>query len=386
MICILTENELARNHGTGAQILQMMEGCKFHHFHWHIGPGRKSEVRESLLLVDWLPNVFGLRGIVRRLRRLTGMNWWHGNQINRLMLQSYLRWHGLKFDVAYVVVARETDAARALSIVKALGVRYVVDLMDVMEDNGLDPVAMPAMRELLTGAHGHISLLPSITREMQKFVNAPIQEIPPGKPLTKHIASPPANGERVRIIISGRPYVGGCRLLATALKDIEETCRAVEIIYIGPHYQDLPSELKPHCRDAGFVANDSDYQEFLAGTHLAYLSGPDTNDMHGRWSFPSRTVDYLMAGLPVLACVPEGSSTEEVLKPIAPGGVAFTRTGPEICEAINGFTGDKQSWLAASRTVRSFAEKTMSLEVVRKKVLEALEAAAGTTGGVKARN
>jgi len=65
MICILTENELARNHGTGAQILQMVEGSAFHHFHWHIGHGRKSEVRESSLLVDWrLRNVLGLGGIV----------------------------------------------------------------------------------------------------------------------------------------------------------------------------------------------------------------------------------------------------------------------------------------------------------------------------------
>ena len=79
MICILTENELARNHGTGAQILQMVEGSAFHHFHWHIGHGRKSEVRESLLLDDWrLPNVFGLGGIVRRLRRFTGLTWWRG--------------------------------------------------------------------------------------------------------------------------------------------------------------------------------------------------------------------------------------------------------------------------------------------------------------------
>jgi hypothetical protein len=377
MICILTENELARNHGVAAQILQMVEGSAFHHFHWHIGHGRKSEVRESLLLVDWLPNVFGLRGIVRRLRRFTGLTWWRGTQVNTFLFRSYLRLHGLKFNVAYVVVGRESDAARALSILKTLDVPYIINMVDVMEEEGLDPASMPGIRQLLTGAQGHISLLPSITREMQKFITLPIREIPPGKPVTKYIARPPVSGERVRLIISGRPYVGGCQVLAKALNEVEQSCGAIEIVYVGPHYHDLPPELKPRCRDAGFAASDTDYQRFLAGAHIAFLSGPDTNDMHGKWSFPSRTVDYLMAGLPILACVPKGSSTEEILTPISPDAVAFTRNGPDVRAAINRFTADKQSWLAASRTARSFAEKTMSLDAVRKKVLDMLEVAAG---------
>ena len=77
----------------------------------------------------------------------------------------------------------------------------------------------------------------------------------------------------------------------------------------------------------------------------------------------------------MLACVSAGSSTEDVLKPISPQAVAFTRSESDIIEAINRFTADQEAWVTASRAARSFAEKTMSLEVVRERVLAALETA-----------
>ena len=44
-----------------------------------------------------------------------------------------------------------------------------------------------------------------------------------------------------------------------------------------------------------------------------------------------------------------------------------------MTEAVNRFTIDKEAWSIASCAARSFAEKTMSIEVVREKVFEALK-------------
>jgi hypothetical protein len=375
MICIITDNELARSHGVGAQILQMFQRAKFHHFYWKIGHGQKSEVPESTLLADWIPNVRKIGGVVRRLRRLAGITWWHDNQINVVRLHRFVQAQELEFDVAYVVVARETSADRALSIVRALKLPYVVHMMDVLHEHGLDPVSMPAVGELLKGASGLLALLPSIAEEMGKFSKAPVQIIPVGKSLAQQIALPPASDEPIRMIIGGRPYRGGCQLLAKAWKNVKHNCRKVELSYVGPHYRDIPTELMSECCNVGFLRSDEDYQHFLATAHLAFLSGPDADDMHGKWSFPSRTVDHLMAGLPVLACVPAGSATEKVLGPISPQAVAFTRSGADIIEAINRFTAEQDVWVSASRAARFFVEKTMSLDVVREKVFAALESA-----------
>jgi hypothetical protein len=248
-------------------------------------------------------------------------------------------------------------------------------MVDVLHEQGLDPVSMPAMDELLKGAGSLLALLPSIAEEIGKFSKAPIQIIPIGKPLVSQIAVPPVSNEPIRMIIGGRPYQGGCQLLAKAWDNVKHNCRKVELYYVGPHYRDIPAELVPVCRNVGFLRSDDDYQHFLATAHLAFLTGPDAENMHVKWSFPSRTVDHLMAGLPVLACVPAGSATEKVLRSISPQAVAFTRSGTDIIEAINRFTADKDAWVSASRTARSFAEKNMSLEVVREKVFAALKSA-----------
>jgi hypothetical protein len=378
MTCIITDNELARSHGTGAQILQLFQGYPFHHFYWRVGHGRRSEVPQSTLLEDRVPPVPKLGGAVRRLKQWSGRTWWRGDEVNVTWLQREVQSRGLKLDAAYVVIARESDAARALSIVRSLELPYVVNMVDVLHDQGLDPATMPAMTELLKGASSLLALLPSIAEEMGKFSRAPIQIVPVGKPLAERIAAPPGSDEPVRIIIGGRPYRGGCNLLAKAWETVKRSCRKVELNYVGPHYGDIPAELKPECRNAGFLQSEDDYQRFLASAHLAFLTGPDADDMHGRWSFPSRTVDHLMAGLPVLACVPAGSATEKVLGPISPQAVAFTRSGTDIVDAINRFAASAADWTSASRSARSFVEQNMSLEVVRASVFAALKLATVT--------
>ena len=374
-VCIVTCNELARSHGTGAQILQIFHGSQFHHFYWRVGHGQRSEVPQSTLLKDRIPDVRQLGGIGRRLKQLSGMTWWRGDQINTAWLHRFLQTRGLGFDVAYVVIASESDAVRALSIVRFLKVPYVVHMVDLLHEHGLDPASMPATDELLKGASGLLALLPSIAEEMGKFSKAPIQIIPIGKPLGQQIAKPPGINEPIRMIIGGRPYRGGCQLLVKAWKDVKQSCRKVELNYVGPHYREIPPELMPECRNVGFLQSEDDYQRFLATAHLAFLTGPDADNMHGKWSFPSRTVDHLMAGLPVLACVPAGSATEKILNPIHPQAVAFTRSVSDITEAINRFTAGKEAWAFASRTARSFVEKTMSIHFVREKVFEALKSA-----------
>ena len=380
MICILTDNELARSHGTGAQILQIFQGTQFHHFYWRIAHGQESEVPQSTLLKDRIPDVRQLGGVLRRLKQLSGMTWWRDNQINAAWFHRLLRSHSLTFDLVYVVVARESDAERAFSIVRQIDAPYVLHMMDILEPDGLKPERMPAFSGLIKGASQLISLLPSITLEVRKFVNTPIQEVSIGQKITSWTARGLQYDRPIRLVMVGRPYRGGCELLANAWEAARLPQQKIELVYYGTQYNDMPAKIRNFCRDGGYINNGEDYRKTLAEAHLAFLSGPDADNMHGKWSFPSRTVDYLMAGLPVLACVSAGSATEDVLKPISPQAVAFTRSEADIIEAINRFTADREAWAAASHAARSFAETTMSLEVVREKVFAALESAMNKDG------
>lgn len=370
-IAVITQAELARSHGTGAQILQLLDGADYHHFYWYVMHGRMSEVRSSTLLADTAPRIRKVRGAVLRLKKWTGTSWWRNdNVVNRFKFMRLTESLGVPFDVAYVVVASEADASRACSLVQLLNVPYVVNVVDILHPEGLDGEKMTGFRSLVNGASAVLSLLPAITAELAKLTDAPVEEVAVGKPVSQWIARPPEQGKPVRMVLGGRPYVEGCRFLADAWGEVRQLQYPVELWYVGPHFADIPPELRVHCRDAGFMASEEEYQRFLATAHLAFLSGPNVLDQFGRFSFPSRTADYLMAGLPLLAHVAQGSSTEDVLRPLTPEAVALTR---QVSDVTSGITRLVEQWRLASGSVRHFAQQTMSLDVVRESVFNALQ-------------
>jgi hypothetical protein len=210
---------------------------------------------------------------------------------------------------------------------------------------------------------------------MRKLTDAPIEEVPIGKTVTPWIAKPPAPGSPIRIVTGGRPYEGGCQLLASAWESIRKSNPNIELISLGPHFADLPGKLKSVCRDAGFIDSEESFRRFLSECHLAFVSGPDQPNFHGRWSFPSRTVDYLMAGLPIVACLAPEMAAEQVLRPITPQSVALVHNESEIVQGITRLTAAPDAWSTASRAARELAETRMSIEIVRSKVIQTLQAA-----------
>jgi hypothetical protein len=125
------------------------------------------------------------------------------------------------------------------------------------------------------------------------------------------------------------------------------------------------------------VTAGDELSRWLAESHLAFLSGPSDLDCFGKFSFPSRCSDYLMAGLPVVACVAAGSATERFLQPLSPGCVRLARTESEIERAVESLTASPERWVLASEQARSYARKHLSIETVREQVMSALRGALG---------
>jgi len=373
-IALITEAELARSHGTGAQLLRLFEGLQYHHLYWGVRHGRRSEVRNSSLLADPETGVDLLSKIKRRARRYSGLSWWNGSSVNRGKLQALLSGIQADFDVAFVVVGRESDAARAWSLVTRLGCPYIVWVVDIMHEGGLDPESMPGFRALLANAAAVLSLMPSISSELIKFGVSPV-EVFVGQHVHSVMASPPVNGQPIRIVTGGRPYSGGCRFLAQAWPAIQAQFPHVELVYVGPHFADLPEELRPVAANRGFLEEDA-YRRCLAECHIAFLSGPDLLDMFGKFSFPSRTSDYLMAGLPVVGKVPAHSATQKVLMPLQPQAVRMVQTDAQLMDALNALLAP-EAWSRASQMVRAYAERFFSLERNRGVIMGLLSTARG---------
>jgi hypothetical protein len=222
-----------------------------------------------------------------------------------------------------------------------------------------------------------LCLTPPIGSEVAKF-GLPYTPLLIGQPKTAHVAKgPPPAGGPVRLVVTGRPYEGGSNLLGDACLAWRAAGRPVDVVYIGSHYAALPPAVRPLVRDLGFVEDDDAFRRALADCHVAFLTGPDALDAFGRYSFPSRVGDLLMAGLPVLSACPAGSATAGMLAPITPAGVRAVGSGADIVAALDAFTSTAQGWAVASRSARTFAEGHLSIDVIRARMVQVLERASG---------
>lgn len=360
-IGILTRDALTPKHGTGAQLLRLLQGAdvSFFHLYWWWGHGGESERQPSFRLIA--PNWMAKKGLFRVFSAL-GVTWWKGTQINRAKLHQLRQSEKLQCDVIYALVGDELSAQQALSIAREFDCPYVVHLMDLYEDH-LDPNTMPGMKQLLAGASSVLVITEPLEREICKFAPRDVRRVFIGQDTDVPQAAL-ASSEALRILLSGRVYASGLTLLEAALPQIQRDFPQARFQYVGPEWEKFPASLHSAVQNLGFVS-DNEYRQIIANAHLAYLMGPLETDWLGKYSFPSRTSDYLMAGVPVLGCVGAGTATESVLMPLVPHAVRFTRTPDEICAAIAAFIESPSAWSAASAAARAFALEHLSLDTVR---------------------
>lgn len=370
---LFTRDALTAKHGSGAQLIRLLDGADVSYFHlywwWAHGGTSQREPSFRLIAPDWMAK----KGLFRLFSAL-GMTWWKGTQINAGKLSALRSEQNLQCDVAYCLISDETTAAQALSLVKAFGCPYVVHYMDLYE-NELNPQTMPATKQLLADAAVVLVITEPLEREVTKFAPREMRRVFIGQETDVPQATPPPSDQPLRVLLSGRVYASGLTLLEAALTQIRTHFPRLEFAYIGPEYEKFPTTLHSAVKNIGFVS-DEEYRQSLASFHLAYLMGPLEKDWLGKYSFPSRTSDYLMAGLPVLGCVGEGTATESVLMPLVPNAVRFTRTPDALIEALGAFTASSAAWCAASKTARAYAVEHMALETVRAQWLQALQDAA----------
>jgi glycosyltransferase involved in cell wall biosynthesis len=382
-VCIITGPALARTHGTGAQLLRLFGGTdvRFFHLYWNSRPFGRSEHPRSYALENraWtLPR--GGR-LARALGRRLGILWWSRNDVDARKLARLRARADLRADVAYVIVASEAECERARSLLARLGCPYVVHLMDVEHPQGLDPTTMPAYRGLLERASAVLVLNDAMAREAARFQVRDLRVVAFSCEVTPRVARPPEPGSPLRLLVAGsvQQHGPGLRLLAQAWPRILARHPAARVVYVGADQAEMTTpDLRDIVDNRGYITSADEYQRIVESCHVGYLPGPSTMNALGRFSVPSRTADFLMSGLPIVACVAAGSATETFLQPLAATCVRIARTDDAIVEGVHGFTRSADDWQAASRQAREFAVANLSTTSVRAKVFDALARAVAT--------
>ena len=200
----------------------------------------------------------------------------------------------------------------------------------------------------------------------------PVEELPIGQPITSHVAQPPRQGGAIRLVMVGSQYSGGCEFLVKTLKLLKGLSSKIELVYAGAHFPALPSELRAVTRYLGDFRDDESYRRMLADAHIGILTGPSELDCYGKFSFPSRSVDYLMAGLPILGYFAPGSATEDVLTGRLSDCVINAPSPNAFVEGLSRLTDSTESWKIASNRARRHALECMSIEAVRERLARSL--------------
>jgi len=373
-VALITEFQLNERHGTGAQLLKLYQaiGLPFKHYHMCVGPYGKSTVSHSIRLN--LPKLAIPRGerLINRLLFKIGFGWVDRERVNESKLKRVFTSH--PHDVVHVVVGHDANAFYASRIVAHLERPYVVHVMDLYHPNGLNS-DMHGWNSLLQGANQCIALTPDIAKELRKCGAHNLVELPIGCAEFAASARAPTSAF-VKVAITGNLYDGGMRFLASAVPTIRERFPNLRFFYIGPAAGRLPEAILPITDSAGFVPDRVEYERLLASCHLGYLSGPDEMNCYGQFSFPSRTVDYLFAGLPVLGYVASGSAVDHILGPVKGQSYFPTRDEKALIDAIGRLGDESTAWGYANSSALAFARDQFSMERVSRQLLRSLEHAA----------
>ncbi len=386
-VALLSGPAVSARHGSGVQILRLFEGARddVRHLYWRGTAGPESDLPHAHYLKT-LPGLKRLRGgrLMDLAERALGVAWWDGDRVNAAKLERLLRDRGWGCDVAYVCVARETEAREALSILDVLDRPYVVHLMDLCHDEGLDPERMPGYRRLLGEAATVFAASAPMAEQARKVRADNVRAVALAKTVGGRASPPPDADGRTRLILLGS--LGSADNPALALLDeawpaLERRVPGFECLYMGQHVHLLPSRLRERVTCPGRLDLETFERKLLTG-HLAYLPSPRAMDCYGRFAPVARIVDYFMAGLPVLYSIAKGSAPEGLLREMAPATARVDSPSGLVDAAAR--LAAPAAWQAAGDRVRAYAETHFDLARLRDEVMTAIEQATSAPRGAGA--
>ena len=261
---ILSEFCLAGSHGSGAQMLRIIDHAHLDAFHvyWSLRPFGPSEPgRRSFLFEDplyWRP--LRLSRLMARLHAAVGLRGWRSDDtLNARLFERVVPPTQTRADVLYAFATSEESARRCLSLIDHFAKPFVLHIMDVQHKSGLDPAAMPAYAELIRRASAVLVINAAI--EKPKCVASPskkwrscrsarsVYDLPARAVASHRRRRPDACSSPARSTTAWSGYA-----LRKPGRGVLARFPRAELVYTGTQFDAVSrSTLRPHVKNFGFV-------------------------------------------------------------------------------------------------------------------------------------
>lgn len=300
------------------------------HFHWWSNSLRQLDSRSILFENTILSRYSFLHGArAARVFERLGIGSWVGSDLRPQQVKRLTTEYGERVSSAYIAPLDEWDATRCLKLAKLIKVPFVLHLWDVLDGD----VRTGALRELIDRAERVFCVSDPLVHDVAAIRgDAELLSFSRDSSPLKAVARQEGP---LKVVMHGNisSYAEGLDDLDQALTLLDARGVKVEVAFLGSPkiLRQANTTIKKRVQAYGFFPTQQDLDRELARGHVAFLPGPKLDpkiDMRSRYSIPSRILDYMALGLPIVGTVHKASATGGFVRKLGLENAA-TCSGPE---------------------------------------------------------
>lgn len=377
----LTRYSLSSKTAIGVQTKHYVGGFeRWRHAFW-VERGRPvpGSVRLGNLLVSRWPHY------TEALRRVPGFGrWlrpiWSGRELtDRASLSLIEQWRH-EASAVYTAPVDNLDAQRMRHIVELIGRPYVLHLWDSLATPLLDS---EDFRWLIEHAATVFALSQPLLEDARVLRPDAAELLFVREPTLSRASAPDGGPIRIALIGYLASYRSGLHLLHQALATFREKGVAVELHFVGARraLKRLGEEITREMRATGHRESNAERDAALARCHIAFMPGPleaPEKDLRSRYSIPSRVLDFMAIGLPVVGTIHPRSATATFYGQYGLSSFLRCGTAEQVAEAVV-HLADRERWQAEQRaSLEAFTRIDCDLQLARLRAAVELAGRAGT--------
>ncbi len=300
------------------------------HFHWWSNTLKQTDARSVLFENTVLSRYSFLHNpMLSSLCERAGISSWVGSDLRPAHAKRLTEQYRQRVSCIYVAPLSESDATRCLELTNLVGAPFVLHLWDVLEGD----VANGALRELIDRAERVFCVSEPLLHDVS-LIRGDAELLSFSRDPSAVAAIAPGQGP-LRVVMHGNvsSYAEGLDDLDQAITLLETKGLKVEVSFLGSPkiLRQAQTTLKKRVTARGFLPTQQDLDRALSHAHVAFLPGPKLDpkhDLRSRYSIPSRVLDYMALGLPMVGTAHKSSATGGFVRKLGLDHAA-TCSGPE---------------------------------------------------------